>query len=132
MSPVFFFSLLNKGVRFACTQAKAQRSQEWTVKKERLLPTHLLVFPNQMSPRNLTHITNVLCAFRDNVAVNRLHALIHPYLYICIILFYFFKDLIYLFLETREGRKKGRETKMCGCLLHSPYCGPGLQPRHVP
>ena len=21
---------------------------------------------------------------------------------------------------------------MCGCLLHAPYCRPGLQPRHVP
>ena len=45
------------------------------------------------------------------------------------ILFYlFFKDFIYLFLERVEGREKGRETSMCGCLS----CGPGLQPRHVP
>ena len=37
-----------------------------------------------------------------------------------------------LFLEKREGRERGRETFMCGCLSHAPYWGPGLQPRHVP
>ena len=26
----------------------------------------------------------------------------------------------------------GTETSMCGCLLHAPYWGPGLKPRHVP
>ena len=29
-------------------------------------------------------------------------------------------------------RKRGRETSVCGCLLHTPCWGPGLQPRHVP
>ena len=39
----------------------------------------------------------------------------------------------YLFLEEgKEGRKRGRETSMCCCLLCAPYWGPGLQPRHVP
>ena len=32
----------------------------------------------------------------------------------------------------REGRKRGRETLMCGCLSCAPYWGPCLQPRHVP
>ena len=30
------------------------------------------------------------------------------------------------------GRKRGRETSMCGCLSHTSHQGPGLQPRHVP
>ena len=39
----------------------------------------------------------------------------------------------YLFLERgREGKKRGRETSMCGCLSYTPYWGPGPQPRHVP
>ena len=44
----------------------------------------------------------------------------------------FFKDFIYLILERGEGKEKGRETSMCGCLLRAPYWGPGLHPRHVP
>ena len=46
----------------------------------------------------------------------------------------FLKDFIYLFLERGEGRERegGRETSMCGCFLHTPYWGPGQQPRHVP
>ena len=45
----------------------------------------------------------------------------------------FFKDFIYfLQIERKGGRKRGRETSMCGCLLHAPYWGPGLHPRHVP
>ena len=40
---------------------------------------------------------------------------------------------IYLFLEReKEGRRKGRETSMCGCLSHAPNWAPGPQPRHVP
>ena len=45
---------------------------------------------------------------------------------------YFFEDFIYLFWERREGRKKGRETSMCGCFWCTPYWGPDPQPRHVP
>ena len=50
-------------------------------------------------------------------------------------LFYFLRDFIYLFiclfiylfiLDRGEGREKGRETSMCGCLSHAPYWGPGL------
>ena len=45
----------------------------------------------------------------------------------------FFKNLfIYLFLERGEGRERGRETSMCGCLSHTFHWGPGPQPRHVP
>ena len=45
----------------------------------------------------------------------------------------FFKDFIYLFLHRGEGWEKQREKiSMCGCLLHAPYWGPGLNPRHVP
>ena len=47
----------------------------------------------------------------------------------------FLKYFIYLFLfifrEGKGGRKRGRETSMCGCLSHAPYWGPGLQCRNV-
>ena len=48
-------------------------------------------------------------------------------------LFFLFKILFIYFLQSRKGgRKRGRETSMCGCLLCVSYWGPGLQPRHVP
>ena len=49
-----------------------------------------------------------------------------------ILYFIFKKDFIYLFLEGKGGRKRGRETSMCGYLWCTPYWAPGLQPRHVP
>ena len=43
------------------------------------------------------------------------------------------QDFIYLCLFIREeGGETGRQTPTCGCLLRTPYWGPGLQPRHVP
>ena len=50
------------------------------------------------------------------------------------LIFLFFKKIlfIYLFIEGKGERKRGRETSMCGCFLCTPYWGPGLQPRHVP
>ena len=44
----------------------------------------------------------------------------------------FFKRF-YLFIlrDGKGGRKRGRDTLMCGCLSHTPYQGPGPQPRHV-
>ena len=45
--------------------------------------------------------------------------------------FIFFKDL-FIYLDRKQGRKRGRETSMCGCLSHASYWGPGPQPRHVP
>ena len=45
----------------------------------------------------------------------------------------FYKDFIYLFLETGEGRVKESERNIeCGCLTGAPYWGPGLLPRHIP
>ena len=47
----------------------------------------------------------------------------------------FFKKLLiclFIFREMKGGRKRGRETSVCGCLSHAPYWGPGLQPRHAP
>ena len=46
----------------------------------------------------------------------------------------FFKKRFYLFIFRKRGGegKRGRETSMCGCLLHAPSWGPGRQPRHVP
>ena len=48
--------------------------------------------------------------------------------------FYFFKILfIFFWKRGRVGEREGeKETSMCGCLSHAPYCGPGLQPRHMP
>ena len=41
-------------------------------------------------------------------------------------------DFTYLFLEGKGGRKRGRETSVCGCLLCAPYwdlaCNPGMCP----
>ena len=37
-----------------------------------------------------------------------------------------------IFLKIREGRKRGRETLMCGCLSRTSSWGLGLQPRCVP
>ena len=39
---------------------------------------------------------------------------------------HFFLKNIYLFLKRREGKERGRETSMCGCLLSAPYWGPNL------
>ena len=46
----------------------------------------------------------------------------------------FLKFYLFIFRERgREGgRKRGRETSMCGCLPRGPHQGPGPQPRHVP
>ena len=45
----------------------------------------------------------------------------------------FFKRFyLFIFREGKGGKKRGRETLICGCLSHAPYWGPGLQPRHVP
>ena len=44
----------------------------------------------------------------------------------------YFLRFIYLFSDKGEGRERGRETSMCGCLLHALQCRPNLQPTHVP
>ena len=44
----------------------------------------------------------------------------------------FLKEFIYFYWEGKGGRKRGRETSVCGCLLSAPYPGPGPQPRYVP
>ena len=45
--------------------------------------------------------------------------------------FFSFK-ILFIFRERKRGWKRRRETWVCGCLLHGPHWGPGLQPRHVP
>ena len=56
-------------------------------------------------------------------------------------LFFFFADLkcthlkiLFLFLLRKDkgGRKKGRETSMCGCLSSAPYWGPDCNPGMFP
>ena len=39
---------------------------------------------------------------------------------------------IYFYTEGKGGRKRGRETSMCGCLSHTRYWRPAPQPSHVP
>ena len=52
--------------------------------------------------------------------------------FIVVLIFIFYYFLNTLFLEREEGKEKGRETSVCGCLSCAPYWGPGRQPRHVP
>ena len=47
-------------------------------------------------------------------------------------LFFFFEILFIHFLKKGEWKERGRETSMCGYLLHVPHWGPGPLPRHVP
>ena len=43
-----------------------------------------------------------------------------------------FKDFYLVsFREGKRGRKRGKETSMCGCLSCAPHLGSGPQPRHV-
>ena len=50
------------------------------------------------------------------------------------VILFFKKDFTYLFLDRGEGREKERERNINVWLplMHTPYWGPGLQPRHVP
>ena len=56
--------------------------------------------------------------------------LVFPFLFVC--LFVCLSFLFYLFLEGKGGRKRGRETSLCGCLSCGPHWGSVPQPRHVP
>ena len=52
---------------------------------------------------------------------------------ITIFIFYYPKILsIYFEREGMGGKKRGRETLMCGCLSCTLNWGPGPQPRYVP
>ena len=44
----------------------------------------------------------------------------------------FFFKVLFIFREEKGGRKRERQTSMCGCLSCAPIWGPGQQPRHVP
>ena len=46
-------------------------------------------------------------------------------------IFLYFKDFIYLFLESGEGREIGREETITGLPLTDFNQGPDPQPRHV-
>ena len=45
---------------------------------------------------------------------------------------FFLIKILFIFREGKEGRKRGREISMCGCLSHALYWGLGPQTRHVP
>ena len=47
-------------------------------------------------------------------------------------LFLSFLKILFIFGEGEGGRKRGRDTSLCGCLLNTPYWGPSPQSRHVP
>ena len=47
-------------------------------------------------------------------------------------IFIFLKKYLFILERGKGGRKRGRETSMCGCLQCTPYWGPDPQPRHVP
>ena len=38
---------------------------------------------------------------------------------------FYFRFYLFISLEEGKGRKRGRETSMCGCLSHAPKWGPG-------
>ena len=42
------------------------------------------------------------------------------------------RNILFIFREGKGGRKRGRETSMCGCFLCASYWAPGPQPRHGP
>ena len=44
----------------------------------------------------------------------------------------FFFKILFIFRGGEGRRKGGRETSICGCLLHTPSWGPSPPPRHVP
>ena len=71
-------------------------------------------------------INNELCTKITKFVITSIKKLWVNFLFLKIIFIYFFRE------RGREGRKRGRETSMRGCLLHAPYWGPGPQPRHVP
>ena len=47
---------------------------------------------------------------------------------------FFSLKLLYFYFqrEGKGGKKRGRETSVCGCLSCPPHWASGLQPRHVP
>ena len=42
------------------------------------------------------------------------------------------KNFLNLFLERGEGKERGRETSMCGCLSYALHRGPNPKPRYLP
>ena len=52
------------------------------------------------------------------LSIQKLLSLTH---FLCI-LFYF---ILFIYFQRKGGRKRGRETSMCGCLSHVPNWGPG-------
>ena len=74
-----------------------------------------------------------LSALRDPGSKHNLIATSTPSLCLNLRLFLSFLFLFFkiLFSERGEEKERGREISICCGLSHSPYWGPGLQPRHV-
>ena len=65
-----------------------------------------------------------------NIALDYCILVVYPKYFI---LFYFLMFYLFIFREGgREGEREGEKHQCVVCLLHTPYWGPGLQPRHVP
>ena len=53
-------------------------------------------------------------------------------IFLSLFLLFFWRFYLFIFREGKGGRKRGKQTSMCGCLSCTPYCGPGPQLRHMP
>ena len=86
---------------------------------------HFIIYMFDLSS-SLRSLFNISCN-TGLVVMNFLAFLVWEafYLSFYFILFYFFKDFIYLFIfrEGKGGRKRGRQTSMCGCLSLEPSTG---------
>ena len=53
------------------------------------------------------------------------------YFYPLLVWIFLKRFYLFIFREGKGGKKRGRETSMCGCLSRGPHWGPEPQPRHV-
>ena len=76
-------------------------------------------------PTNLSLAGQVSCPLSDHVPLC---------LFFFFLTFSFFCLTFYLFIfwEEEGRRKKGRDTSICGCLLHTPYWGPDWASNRLP
>ena len=87
-------------------------------------PTGGVVEPTSNLPeRSNTHPDAAKCLVPNPLLIG---AQISP---LFILFIFYFLEFIYF---RGEGRERGRETSMYGCLSCAPYWAPGPQPRHVP
>ena len=98
-------------------------------------------FPDT-SPPHILHLTTPKHPLDPNVNIPSSFTSLscsfslHNSLFLCHINYFtllIFKiSFIYFWREGKEGRKRGRETKMCGCFSCGPHWGPGWHPGMCP